>query len=218
MLISLNLIFHSILILITSAHAKRDRIKIGNVVMLFLTSACVRQCNIKIILHFCANAILSSSLTSLATDLFFYIFVVVSVALISGGLFDDTTADAENVFKYATQIMNNQRNKEDGQLQAMTKRIEYGNVFQASNSLCKLMSSGVMGILHAPLAANSALHVQNMCDSTEMPLLETRFDPYTEQPVINLHPHPYALANLYLDLVNAWGWESFTIVYEDAPW
>lgn len=136
----------------------------------------------------------------------------------SGGLFDDASEDAELVFKYATEIMNNQRSSEDGYLQAITKRIDYGNEFQASASLCKLMRAGVTGILHGPLSANSAIHVQNICDSKEMPLLETRYDPDTEQPVINLHPHPSMLAKLYFDLVNSFSWESFTIIYESAPW
>jgi ionotropic glutamate receptor len=143
---------------------------------------------------------------------------ILFVSPTSGGLFDDKSEDAELVFKYAVQIMNNQRSSEEGRLQAITKRIEYGNEFQASKAVCRLMRKGVMGILHGPVSANAATHVQNICDAKEMPFLETRYDPYTEQPVINLHPHPSTLAHLYADLVDAFGWTSFTIVYESAPW
>lgn len=36
--------------------------------------------------------------------------------------------------------------------------------------------------------------------------------------MINLHPTPGDLARAYLDLINAWNWQGFTILYEDAPW
>lgn len=72
--------------------------------------------------------------------------------------------------------------------------------------------------MHGPLSNGAAAHVQNICDAKEMPLIETRYDPYTEQPVINLHPHPSMLAKLYFDLVNSFGWDSFTIIYESTTW
>lgn len=89
---------------------------------------------------------------------------------------------------------------------------------QASQNLCKLMKNGVSGIIHGPLSPEAAVHVRNICDSKEMPLLETRYDPDTTQPIINLHPHPEALAKLFADLVDLWEWDSFTIVYESSPW
>lgn len=134
-------------------------------------------------------------------------------------MFDGESEEAELVFKYAAKIMNNQRDKEDdGFIHALTKRIDFGSEFDASSKLCKLMGKGIMGLLHGPLSHDAAVHVRNICDAKEMPLLETRFDLDTEQPVINLHPHPSALARLYSDLVDAWGWDSFTIVYENSGW
>ena len=32
---------------------------------------------------------------------------------------------------------------------------------------------------------------------------------------MNLYPHPTTLSKAYVDLVRAWGWRSFTIVYEN---
>lgn len=101
---------------------------------------------------------------------------------------------------------------------SVTKRIQYGNIFQASQNLCKMMKNGVSGIVHGPLSPESAVHVQNICDTKEMPLLETRYDPNTQQPIINLYPHPDMLAKMFLDLVEAWEWDTFTIIYESAPW
>lgn len=152
-------------------------------------------------------------------------------------MFDDDSKESELAFKFAVQAINNQRNKQtDGLLEAgnemcchvlvscllkelsVVKRIEYGNQFQASQNLCKMMKNGVSGIVHGPQSPKAAIHVQNICDRKEMPLLETRFDPYTEQPVINLHPHPQVMSKMFLDLVEAWDWDSFTIIYESAPW
>jgi Receptor family ligand binding region len=101
---------------------------------------------------------------------------------------------------------------------SVTKRIEYGNVFQASQNVCKLMKNGVSGIIHGPTSPEAAVHVQNICDTKEMPLIETRFDHLTQQPILNLHPHSEVLAKMFLDIVEAWEWDSFTIIYESAPW
>lgn len=100
----------------------------------------------------------------------------------------------------------------------VARRIEYGNPFQASQMLCKMMKNGVSGIVHGPTSPEAAMHVQSVCDTKEMPLLETRYDPYTEQPVVNLHPHSETLGKMFLDLVDHWEWDSFTIIYESAPW
>lgn len=161
----------------------------------------------------CSHVLAKSLLT------FSMLFSLSSFNIKSGGLFDESTEDAENVFKYAVEIMNNMRDAtDDGRLVAITKHIEYGSEFDASKKLCWLMKKGIMGLLHGPLANGAATHIQNVCDAKEMPLIETRYDPSTEQPVINLHPHPSVLAKLYFDLVESFGWDSFTIVYESTAW
>lgn len=69
-----------------------------------------------------------------------------------------------------------------------------------------------------PSSPESSQHVQSICDSKEMPVIETRFDRYTKMPVVNLHPSPQIYANVFYDLVKAFEWDSFTILYENAPW
>lgn len=101
---------------------------------------------------------------------------------------------------------------------SVSKRVEYGNVHEASKALCELMKDGISGVVHGPTSPDSATHVQNICDTKEMPLLETRYDPLTKQPIINLHPHPEVLSKMLIDLVEAWEWEDFSIIYETAPW
>ncbi len=48
-------------------------------------------------------------------------------------------------------------------------------------------------------------------------MIETNVNSPTTQ-VINLHPTANDLAKAYLDLINEWGWQGFTILYEDTPW
>ncbi|XP_037036365.1 glutamate receptor ionotropic, kainate 3-like isoform X2 [Bradysia coprophila] len=58
----------------------------------------------------------------------------------------------------------------------------------------------------------------NICDAKEIPYIDVNLDPNTKQPVINLHPHPEALAQMFVDIANASNWKGFTVVYESAPW
>lgn len=50
----------------------------------------------------------------------------------------------------------------------------------------------------------------------EIPHLETRWDYRLrrENCLVNLYPHPSTLSKAYVDIVKAWAWKSFTIIYE----
>lgn len=61
------------------------------------------------------------------------------------------------------------------------------------------------------------MHVRSICDAKEIPLIETTMDGYSRH-VINLHPTPEDLGKVFLDMINAYGWKGFTILYQDAPW
>lgn len=52
--------------------------------------------------------------------------------------------------------------------------------------------------------------------SSQIPHLETRWDYRLrrESCLVNLYPHPSTLSKAYVDLVGAWRWKSFTIIYE----
>ncbi|KAK0092566.1 hypothetical protein PV326_001143, partial [Microctonus aethiopoides] len=81
---------------------------------------------------------------------------------------------------------------------------------------CHLLSTGVAAIF-GPQSAQTASHVQSICDTMEIPHLETRWDYRLrrESCLVNLYPHPTTLSKAYVDLVKAWGWKSFTIIYEN---
>ncbi|KAH0820074.1 hypothetical protein GEV33_002720 [Tenebrio molitor] len=82
--------------------------------------------------------------------------------------------------------------------------------------VCHLLRSGVAAIF-GPQSAHTASHVQSICDTMEIPHLETRWDYRLrrESCLVNLYPHPTTLSKAYVDLVKAWGWKSFTIIYEN---
>ncbi|KAG4072084.1 hypothetical protein HA402_015583 [Bradysia odoriphaga] len=69
-----------------------------------------------------------------------------------------------------------------------------------------------------PSSPYTSSHCMNICDAKEIPYIDVTLDPDTKPPVINLHPHPEAIAQMFVDIINASDWRGFTIVYESAPW
>lgn len=61
------------------------------------------------------------------------------------------------------------------------------------------------------------MHVRSICDAKEIPLIETSIDGSSKH-VINLHPKPEDLGMMYLEMIKAWNWEGFTVLFQDAPW
>ncbi|EAL41148.4 AGAP000798-PA, partial [Anopheles gambiae str. PEST] len=136
----------------------------------------------------------------------------------TGGLFDGATEDVELAFQYAVEAVNNEKlSYSNYQLEAQAVQVKYGDQFDASKKLCRLLKTGVAGIF-GPSSPKSALHVQSVCDEKEMPHIETRWDAYTKLPTLNLHPHPHIMGRVFLDLVVAFEWKSFTVLYESGPW
>lgn len=75
--------------------------------------------------------------------------------------------------------------------------------------------NGVIGIV-GPSSPESAVHVRSICDAKEIPLIETSIG--SSKHVVNLHPTSEDLGHVYLDMIYAWDWDGFTIIYQDAPW
>lgn len=60
--------------------------------------------------------------------------------------------------------------------------------------------------------------MHSLCDEKEMPLLDTgwNFYPPRSAAVVNFYPHPPTMSYAYRDIVEALGWKSFTILYENG--
>lgn len=76
-------------------------------------------------------------------------------------------------------------------------------------SVCHLLRSGVAAIF-GPQSAHTASHVQSICDTMEIPHLETRWDYRLRRQscLVNLYPHPTTLSKVrtnsrYNTLINA---------------
>nr|XP_032516825.1 glutamate receptor ionotropic, kainate 2 isoform X3 [Danaus plexippus plexippus] len=135
-----------------------------------------------------------------------------------GGLFHPEDDKQEVAFRYAVERVNADRAVlPRAKLLAQVETISPQDSFHASKRVCHLLRSGVAAIF-GPQSAPAAAHIQSICDTMELPHLETRWDYRTrrESCLVNLYPHPAALSRAYVDLVRAWGWKSFTIVYENS--
>ncbi|XP_066262969.1 glutamate receptor ionotropic, kainate 2 [Euwallacea similis] len=134
-----------------------------------------------------------------------------------GGLFHPTDDKQEIAFRYAIEKINSDRAiLPRSKLQAQIEKIPPQDSFHASKKVCHLLRSGVAAIF-GPQSPHTASHVQSICDTMEIPHLETRWDYRLrrESCLVNLYPHPTTLSRAYVDLVKAWGWKSFTIIYEN---
>ncbi|XP_066999463.2 glutamate receptor ionotropic, kainate 2 isoform X3 [Anabrus simplex] len=134
-----------------------------------------------------------------------------------GGLFHPADDRQEVAFRYAVERINADRNiLPRSRLSAQIEKISPQDSFHASKRVCHLLRSGVAAIF-GPQSGQTASHVQSICDTMEIPHLETRWDYRLrrESCLVNLYPHPTTLSKAYVDLVKAWGWKSFTIIYEN---
>ncbi|KAK6641282.1 hypothetical protein RUM44_012991 [Polyplax serrata] len=100
-------------------------------------------------------------------------------------------------------------------LVGQTRKVPEHNSFQVSQTVCDLMGTGVAGIF-GPSSPESAIHVQSICDAKEIPHVEIKWNPYQKNKLrsLNIYPHPSSLSQALVDIVKAWKWKTFTIVYQ----
>ena len=73
-----------------------------------------------------------------------------------------------------------------------------------------------MAAVFGPMSRVSAAHVQSVCDTMEVPHIQTLldFNEDREKFSLNIHPHFKSLAQAYVDFVLYYGWKKFTILYD----
>lgn len=103
------------------------------------------------------------------------------------------------------------------ELDGIAAEVSFGDEYQASRRLCKFLRNGVAAIF-GPLSASASMHCTNICDSKDIPYVDFRWDADTKPPVINMQLHPDTLALVFVDLVKAWNWKGFTILYESGEY
>ena len=68
---------------------------------------------------------------------------------------------------------------------------------QSLFAVCKALKAGMAG-LFGPQSSSTSSHVQSICDTLEIPHIETRWDyrMKREDYSVNLYPHPHALGQV----------------------
>lgn len=138
--------------------------------------------------------------------------------LVAGGLFHPADDKQEIAFRNAVEKINADRSiLPRSKLSAQIEKISPQDSFHASKRgthapggfcvdlvvevcyfvVCHLLRSGVAAIF-GPQSAHTASHVQSICDTMEIPHLETRWDYRLrrESCLVNLYPHPTTLSKV----------------------
>ncbi|KAK4337133.1 hypothetical protein RND71_043892 [Anisodus tanguticus] len=134
-----------------------------------------------------------------------------------GGLFSEGEEEQELMFRIAAERINSDPTiLPRSTLVAQVEKIGREDSFHANKKVCGLLKNGVAGIF-GPLSGMTSEHVQSICDALEIPHVETRsdFESSRDELSINLYPRPSVLARAFMDLVKAWNWRHFAIVYEE---
>lgn len=134
-----------------------------------------------------------------------------------GGLFHDTEEQEQLVFQYTIQTINSDSNVLPKTLVPLPVRVLPHDSLAAANTVCHLLEQGIAGIF-GPRAGPTSPMVQSICDTMDIPHVETTWDTrqHRQDFLVNLYPHPFTLARVYVELLNALGWRKFTILYEDG--
>lgn len=99
---------------------------------------------------------------------------------------------------------------------SITNRINPNKPFYALLKTCSLLSLGTVAIF-GPRNADNINAVQSICDAKEIPHIITRWNQNVLRgsTTINLYPHPPVLSRAYFDIITAWDWNTFTVLYEN---
>ncbi|CAG2118559.1 unnamed protein product, partial [Medioppia subpectinata] len=134
-----------------------------------------------------------------------------------GGLFTVEQEEQEIAFRIAVDQLNNEAllSQQKVTLVAQVERVDNVDSFLAQQKVCGLLRNGVVAIF-GPQSAIPSMHVQSICETFEIPHIETRLDYESHRTdlSINLYPHPNLLSRVYMDLIKLWDWQSFAIIYD----
>lgn len=133
-----------------------------------------------------------------------------------GLLFESNEEDIKDAFGRAVTHVNTDEILPNVKLIASEQQVPQYDSFHTARTVCDLMSNGVSGIF-GPSSAVTSSHVQAVCDTMEIPHIQTLFNPYLTRATcsISLYPHHSTFSNILLRLVDAYEWKDFMILYED---
>ncbi|KAJ8927384.1 hypothetical protein NQ314_020159 [Rhamnusium bicolor] len=132
------------------------------------------------------------------------------------GLFEENDVH-EKAFRYAIESINKNQLEEDFTLiPLVNNEIPKDDTFRAVNNVCTLLNMGIVAVF-GPRSSFCIDAIQSVCDVKEIPHIITKWNyyPLRDSTEINFYPHPPLLSKAYFDIIMAWEWKSFTILYED---
>lgn len=96
------------------------------------------------------------------------------------------------------------------------KYISRDDSFHASKKVCKQIRQGSVAIF-GPSDDRLGMHVQSICDSLDIPHLESRKHNlnFGKEFSINLHPGSFAVAQSVRVLITFLNWTRVAVIYED---
>uniref|UniRef100_T1IYW2 Glutamate receptor ionotropic, kainate 2 n=1 Tax=Strigamia maritima TaxID=126957 RepID=T1IYW2_STRMM len=136
-----------------------------------------------------------------------------------GGLFDSQDETLEIAFRYAVEKVNYLRwLLPKSRLLTHVEKLEHGDSFMASQKVCSMLKNGVAAFF-GPQSEMTTSTVQSICDTLEIPHIETRWDyrMRREDYSLNLYPHPGKLSEVLAEIVKKFDWwNTFAVLYEDS--
>ncbi|XP_033635922.1 glutamate receptor ionotropic, kainate 2-like [Asterias rubens] len=126
-------------------------------------------------------------------------------------------SNAERAFRFAIDRLNSPPYSNGSRLVPDTRYVARNDSFEATKTVCRQLSKGVAAVF-GPNSRESSETIASVCNSMDMPLVETRWD-YRERgsmvTSINLHPNNRQISRAIRDVVYYYRWSAITIVYQD---
>nr|XP_037280444.1 glutamate receptor ionotropic, kainate 3-like [Rhipicephalus microplus] len=153
--------------------------------------------------------------------------------LLMRAIFEDGERDSESAFRSAVDLVNNDpaHSLTRFRLAGVIQRIPSHDAFHARKAACKLLSMGVMAIV-GPSSGPGSAAVDAACKRSRVPHLVTRAPGSgisdggantdgdgggdSSSISIRVSPRRAHLGSAIKGLLDAKGWKSFTLVYEDS--
>lgn len=83
-------------------------------------------------------------------------------------------------------------------------------------TVCSLLENGSIA-LFGPLGGRVYVHVQSISDALEIPHVECHWNSMRHtrnQLSVNVYPKQNLLSAAFIDIVKAWNWKTFVIIYD----
>ncbi|KAK5650421.1 hypothetical protein RI129_001450 [Pyrocoelia pectoralis] len=132
-----------------------------------------------------------------------------------GGLFEESNDNARLAFQLAADIIN-ENNSNPYKLHSLWGYVHHFNTLATSHTLCSMLEEGLVGII-GPTSPFLSPYVKSLCDIKDIPLIQVQWDfkQKGNDDLINLYPDTSELSRSFVDLIQNWKWNSFTIIYEN---